>query len=283
MMARVISDMETIQVPRNWWDKTMLWANKHGSIMIDAVENLDRSHSLVAAGTMAAKKGMTAQQAAYGIMDTMLKTNFLSGALNPSWLRDPKVRLLFLFQGTPFKIAEQRAIQLWRGGKAIGRAGIETLDLLANLKSDIKEGEHILKYHVIMDALKSEKDMWGTPITQQLMRKMFILGGAITAGKYAFDAEMFGHVVHAPFFQFNDKSISFRLNPMASAAYETWQKKEEGDSKLWFASDFLKTWLKDPFVQNNVIKAMRLSKNDIPEMYRDSRVRYLLGVPAIKE
>lgn len=277
-MARVVADLETINIPKNLYDRAMMKINEHGAVLIDAVENFDRAHSLVAAGMMASKKGMTASQAAYGVMDTILKTNFLSGALNPSWLRDPKVRLLFLFQGTPFKIAEQRAIQMYRTGKAVGKAGGEFLDILKSLKSDVNEGANVLKYSAIKDALLSERDIWGTPLVSQVMRKMIILGGMVTAGKMAFDSELLGHVVHAPFFEFGKKGVSFRMNPVATAAYETWQKKGEED-RGFLMDDFLKTWIKDPFVQNNVIKAMRLSKSDIPERYRDSRVRYILGVP----
>jgi hypothetical protein len=279
---RIIADMSTFDVPRGFWDRYMDKINTHGSVLIDAVENFDRSHSFVAAATMATKKGMTPSQAAYGIMDTILKTNFLAGALNPSWLRDPKVRLLFLFQGTPFKIAEQRAIQLWKAGKSIGRAGTETKELLGMLRKDVKEGEYALKYAAIKDALNSERDIWGTSITQQVMRKMIILGGMTATANFAFNADMFGHVVHAPFLEFGKGRPSIRLNPVAGAAYETWMKREEEDRGFWM-SEFLKAWIREPFVQANVIKAMRLSNDDIPEIYRDSRVRYLLAVPATKE
>ena len=278
-MARTIADMEVAGVPHNLWDKATTWMNHHGAIMVNSVENFDRAHSMVAAGMMAAKKGMTASQAAYGVMDSVLKNNFLTGALNPSWLRDPKVRLLFLFQGTPFKIAEQRAINLWRSGKAVGRAAGESLELMKSLKGDVKEGEFILKAHAIKDALLSEKDIWGTPLVQQTMRKILVLGSMIATGSYVFGSNLWNHVIHAPFFEFEKEGVSLRLNPLTSAAYKTWQERGDEGKSDWMVDDFMKNWIKDPFVQNNIIKAMRLSKNDIPEIYKDSRVRYMLSVP----
>jgi len=281
-MMQLISDQDVTQIPEAVWDRFTQSFNQKGGMIINAVERLDRGHSVVAAMHMAAKKGMTPAQAAYGVMDTILKTNFLSGNLNPKWLRDPKVRMLFMFQGTPFKIAEQRALMAIRAGGNVTDAVKETWRQLNNLRSDVKDAEHTFKGHLIFDALTKDRDIFGTAITQQFMRKMLIIGTSVAVGKQFFDADLLSHFVHFPLVKFQEGEVGLALNPALTAAYQSWNAKETEDKDLWI-SEFIKQWLREGPVQQNFIKAARISRDDIPARYKDSRLKYLFGIPALKE
>lgn len=281
-LYRTMSDMETFEVPTSTWEKYLEKFNEKGSILIDSAERFDRAHSFVAATHMAVNKGMTPSQAAYAVMDTILKTNFLSGSMNPEWLRDPKIRMLFMFQGTPFKMLEQRAIQAMRTGKGISEASKELYGMVKNLRSDIRDGEYRFKTELIKDALTKEKDLFGTPVSQQFMRKMLILGTIVIGGKHVFDADMWHHVAHVPFIEPKGGEIVLQMNPIVTASLEAYNNKAEDEQELWFA-DFFSTWLKEGLIQQTVIKAARITRDDIPEIYRDSKIKYVFGIPAIKE
>lgn len=270
-------DFDTYEVPQSFWDKAIEKWNDKGSILLDTTERFDRGHSFLAASEMAMKQGMTPAQAAYSIYDTILKTNFLSGPMNPHWLRDPKIRMMLMFQGTPFKILEQRAIQAYRAGRGV-KDHYETLQAL---KSDIKEGEFKFKTGMIMDALKREQDIYGTPIAQQLMRKMLIMGTVVMGGKMAFDADLWSHFSHPPFFKAQQSEFGVAAMPVAQAAHQAYGKERGEDD--YFVSDFFNAWLKDGLLQSQFIKANRLSKDDIPERYKGSGLKYVFGIPAVAD
>jgi len=279
------NDMAMYGLPKRAVDKYLERFNDAAGLMLNASERFDRGTSFLNAMTMATKQGMTPEQASYLVMDAILKNNFLSGIHNPAWLRDPKTRLLFLFQGTPFKLAEQRLLTAIRGGGAVADAAKETLKQMQNLKNDIIEGTQTFKVHLIKDALMNPKDLAGNSYAAQLLRNILVIGATIESGKYFFDSDMWG-MFHVPFVKTREQSIDLALNPMAQAAYGAYKNQDE---EAFWLTDFLKKWLtsgsgdKLYFGPAGAQKAYRLTHNDIPEIYRDSKLRYLFAIPSVKE
>jgi hypothetical protein len=226
---------------------------------------------------MAAKQGMTAEQAVYSLYDTVLKTNFLSGNQNPAWLRNPKIRAMLMFQGTPFKIAEQRLLLASKAGKGFSAAAKETWKQYQELRKMVGEGEREFKWNLIKDALESEKDIYGIPYAHQLMRQLMLVGTTIAGGSLLFDADLKGHTFHLPFVK-NEGGLKLNLNPAITAAFEAKAKEDE----FWLSS-FFKKWFNSGPMPAAVTKAMRLNEDDIPKIYRDSKFRYFFGIPATKE
>jgi hypothetical protein len=231
---------------------------------------------------MAQKKGMTPTQARYALMDSVLNVNFMTGPANPKWLKDPYIRTMMLFQGTPFKILEQRAVTAWKGGKGFVGASQE---VMRQLRADVKEGESRFKTALIKDALTKDKDMFGTAYSGQLVKQLMVLGTVIGGGKAAFDADLFGHAVHIPGLKLNEKGAELGLNPVLGAGWQTATGaniKDEDPEEFWI-SRFLNTWLTGKGAPAIVNKAIRLNNDDIPAMYKDSKLSYLFGVPKTKD
>jgi hypothetical protein len=276
-MSAIIQDLGLYEPPRGWVEKIGRQLSDYTGTIINNTERFDRAMSFVGSMEMAAKQGMTAEQAIYNLYDTILKTNFLSGNQNPSWLRNPKIRAMMMFQGTPFKIAEQRALLAVRAGRGIKKGWDEYYKQLQDIRKMVGEGEKEFKWNLIKDALESEKDINGIPYAYQLMRKVMILGTVITGGAALFDADMTGHMLHLPFVK-HEGGLKVNLNPVLSAAMETKAKEDE----FWLSS-FFKRWLGSAPFGAAVGKAARLKEDDIPKIYRDSKFRYFFGVPATKE
>lgn len=276
-MSAIIQDLGLYEPPRGWVEKIGRQLSDYTGTIINNTERFDRAMSFVGSMEMAAKQGMTAEQAIYNLYDTILKTNFLSGNQNPAWLRNPKIRAMMMFQGTPFKIAEQRALLAVRAGRGIKKGWDEYYKQLQDIRKMVGEGEKEFKWNLIKDALESEKDINGIPYAYQLMRKVMILGTVITGGAALFDADMTGHMLHLPFVK-HEGGLKVNLNPMLSAAMETKSKEDE-----FWPSSFFKRWLGSAPFGAAVGKAARLKEDDIPKIYRDSKFRYFFGVPATRE
>jgi len=274
----VTTDINPYTINEKAWDNLIAKWNENTNFIVNNVELFDRAFSFNSAISMATKQGMTPAQASYLIFDTIIKDNFLSGIHNPSWLRNPKARLVFLFQGTPFKIAEQRAMATYRGVSAFNDAKVE---LLRQLRADVKEGEQMIKFGLIKDALFSQKDLNGKSYAGQFMRMMLTIGltmeGANLAGLNLHD-----HLMHPPFVKMKEQNVSLAMNPLVGAAYSTWKNPEREEDEFWFA-ELGRKWLQGGGVPSAIRKAMRLSKNDIPEIYQNSPVQYILGIPSAKD
>lgn len=277
-MTATISDLNMFEEPVGWAERALQAFNEKGAALVNFTERFDRAHSFLAAIDMAGKRGMTAEQAAYGVMDTILKNNFLNGIHNPEWLRNPKVRMLMMFQGTPFKILEQRVLLASRAAKAYSATAKETWNQLQNLRNDIKEGEKAFKIGLIKDAWNKEVDIYGNPMASQLLRKMMILGTAIYGGKALAESDLMEHFMHVPGVKRHEKSVSLSLNPTLTAALEA----TSSDDEFW-TSSFFKRWLPSGPIPSIMTKLGRLSEDDIPERYRGSQFRYLFGIPALPE
>ena len=105
---------------------------------------------------------------------------------------------MMMFQGTPFKIVEQRLLLAQRGGKDV----VNALKTLKDIKADVKDGQNQFKLEVLKDSFMNEltksKDMFGQPFSGQLGRKMAILGTIILGGRALFDSDLTQHVMHFP-------------------------------------------------------------------------------------
>jgi hypothetical protein len=278
-----VSDMAPYELPVNVFDKWLTKWNQVGSSFVNGVEMWDRGQTFNSAMIMAAKKGMTPEQARYALMDSVLKVNFLTGPNNPKWLKDPFIRTMMMFQGTPFKILEQRMMMSYQAGKDVKR----TLDLLAKLKNDVKIGENNFKWHMLKDELTKSKDIYGTPYTSQFLRQMMVIGGVIYTGNKAFDSDLWGHVVHIPGVQLKEKGIQLGVNPIVSAAYmaskPTPPKEGEAAEDDNWLSRFFSKWMGTSGFPAIARKIARLRDDDIPAIYKEGKLSYLFGVPRLKD
>lgn len=274
------------------WDKMMQKVNIYGSIPIRMVEFMDRTHTFLAAFDMAAKKGMTAQQAAYGFYSTTLKNNFLNQSLNPSWMRNPKIRATILFQQTPYKILERRVVTALRFGKTLklgkevlNEQGLkQTLKDLLGLRKYIIEGSDEFKKNLIGDALRSERDFYGTTITKQLMTEVLFAGALIMGGKKMLDTDLTSHVSHLPIIGLHGSEPTIAVNPILKSFLYTISKKTYEEEHAFFISDFLKNYLGSTQYMPSVMnKMLKLSENDIPDVYQDSKLKYLFAFPAFED
>jgi hypothetical protein len=278
-----VADLELNRVPTGVFEKLLSKANHNASIFIDTVEQFDRGVSFLASLEMAGKRGMTVDQAVYGVFDTIVKNNFLGGTQNPTWLRNPKVRSFFMFQSTPFKIWERRLNMIMRSGKALNKAQTEMWDQMKGIKAGVKEGEKAFKFELIKNALESEKDHFGTPVTKQLMKEMLILGALVSGASKLGDVDLTSHAYHLPFLKMNEAEPGLVMNPGLSAMYKTWQDKDVEEDEFFF-SRLLQNWSRDAGLPSTVVKGMRLGKGDIPEMYQDAKypaLSYMFGAPAV--
>lgn len=275
------------------FDNFLSKVNQKGSFIVSGVEMFDRAATVLAGLDMAAKKGLTGQQAAYGILDTVLKNNFMSGMLNPIWMKDPKVRALFLFANTPFKILERRMVLAYQTKNAVKTAFgvvrgdkqiIQHLTEMRRIKGLIQEGETAFKSHLIKDALTVERDIFGTPATKQFMREL-LLYGSLLAGGAAFGVDLSTQIGHVPFVHMDRKEPSLAINPLAAAFFKTKAERVEAyrndNEPDFIVTSFMKNWLGKSFgVPVTANKLMRLSNDDIPEQYKGSKWQYLFAVPS---
>ena len=262
-----------------YYDKGISKVNQVGGAPTAFIEGFDRSLSVIASLKMAAKQGMSADHAMYATFDTILRTNFLSGAMNPRWLRDPKIRFFLMFQGTPFKLVEQKLITVAGAARNISGAGKE---LYKQMMRDVVEGEQRFQGSLIMEALTKEKDIFGTSITRQFMRQAVATGVALGAGAGVLGIDLTDHFLHLPFAKMKPSSDAPvpQSSPIPTAVYKTLMNRGEEDADPWLTS-FYNEWFsrKGPW-PINFLKAARLTRGDIPEIYEQSRLKYLFATPA---
>jgi hypothetical protein len=269
--------------------------NRWGSIPVRMIESVDRHHTILAAWEAGAKKGMTAQQAVYGIYNNILKLNFLSGACNPAWVRNPLIRAALLFQNTAFKIMERRLATAWLAGKDVKTAiGViryqniqKTLTEMAEVGKLMLGAERQLKQNMIFDALTSSKDFFGTPVIKQAMTEA-ILSGAIIMGGGIAGMNLMAQVWHVPFLRHGAKAPTLAVNPFLNAIFRTAGEREEAE-EYGIEKDFMivamtRNWLKSSgYLPQTANKLVRISKQDIPEIYAGSKWSYFFSVPAKEE
>ena len=278
-----IADLNIRDIPTEGVGLLINKMNEVGSIPVRAVELFDRSHAVLASMEMAGKKGMTAQQSMEAVYKTILQNNFLGGNQNPAWLRNPKIRAMMMFQGTPFKIAERRLLIAIRAGQDIGEAGRITLKLMQQMKNGIKEGELEMKKGMIWDAITGSKDQFATPYTATFMKELLGLGAFVALGKTAMDVDLTAHVFHPPVLRLEKGGPMIALNPVLQDAYRISQYRDPDD--FWM-SQFFTNYTKGVGINTTFTKAMRLSDGDIPEIYKSAsnpELAYFFSVPGKKQ
>lgn len=297
-MLNVMDGLEKDPAIGSKFDEWLQKLNSAGGVGIQVVENFDRAHTVLNAMSMAAKKGMTAEQAMTSLYDSILRNNFLGGALNPEWMKNPKVRALMLFQGTPFKIMERRLINAMALGHDVKTAYgvIRNQDVQKNLEELQSIGKYMLgaqtefKQHMIYDALTGSKDVYGNSLSAQFVREAVIVGGVI-AGGGAMGMDFHKHSLHVPFLK-EGSAPELSVNPITTAAYKTTFGTVGQDDKTFFPARFLQNYLtttggtkEQPLKGLQPLmfhKMQRLSANDIPAIYKDSAFKYLFSVPSSK-
>lgn len=274
-----------------------------GSSFIGFAEVFDRAMSVSCGLGMAAKKGLTVEQAMYGTMDLILRNNFLSREFNPSWLRNPKFRALFMFQSTPYKILERRLVNAVRTGRALTKGAksirklaatqegrTKLLEDLRHLRSDMKTSEQKWKSNIFVNALRDEVDFYGTPVTAQFAKDMLIVGGA-TIGGAAVGIDLSHHFAHMPFLRgaMHDPSRKvLMLSPGVQAVMEGMRmqsEREAADNEFPITKAFHQWMGKSGLAPDILGKMDRISGRDIPEFYIGTNkkippaLKYLFALP----
>lgn len=276
--------------------------NHVGGLWINLAELVDRGTSVTAGLNMAAKKGMTAEQALYGIYDTILKNNFLGREFTARWLRDPKTKALLMFQTTPAKIFERRLVNVIRTGdtiKNMGKAVREAtrtpegkkkmLSDLRTLWRDMKVTEQEMKANIFVDALRTNQDFYGNSAIKQFARDILITGAGTIAGAAA-GVNLYHHFFHVPFFKSSHywrgsggQGPVLSLSPGAVAArtgWIEWQNRDYNDDEL-LPTKIINRWMNGAGIFPDMVKKInRINKNDIPEIYQDSKFKYLFVLPS---
>ena len=286
-----------------------------GGTWINLAELFDRSTSVASGITMAAKKGMTPEQALYGTYDLILRNNFLGSELNPRFLNNPKFRALMMFQATPFKIFERRLVNLYRTGKSLGelssaiksrvfpglspsankeisarisKDGIDSvLSDFRDLSSWMRGNEIDMKSNIFYNSLWKETDFYGTPIFKQTFRDMALIGAATYAG-HSVGLSLYHHFFHIPFLSTQTEEPTLAIAPGANAiihGLNVYMNKENPD---FVGTEIVRKWLgkSGPF-PDIAGKIIRLNSNDIPEIYQKGGdkgyLRYFFAIPGYEK
>lgn len=273
---------------------------------INLAELTDRGLTLVLGEQVAAKQGLTIEQALYGTFDMLLKNNFMSRELNPAWLNRPKIKMMAMFQATPFKIFERRMVNFLRSGKVVKDLGKEIFNLtkadhsagnfnntrkvlkdLRDLRYLVKQGEHSLKGNLFVDAALKEADFYGNPVINTFARDVLIVGAA----SYGFGSaglNLKHHFFHIPFLKPGAVDPTLSFNPALGAiqrGMNAWENREEGDDEF-LTTKIYQRWLGKGWtglLPTPAQKIVRITENDIPAIYKNSPYRYLLAVPSVKK
>jgi hypothetical protein len=276
-----------------------------GGAGINFAELADRGLTVTLGRQIAAKQGMTIEQGLYGTYDMLLKNNFLSRELNPAWLNNPKIKAMMMFQGTPFKIFERRMVNFLRSSRVVKDLGEGIYDAtkadikngnfnntrmilkdLRDLRSTVKAGEHQLSANLFLNAALQETDFFGST-TVSTFAKDLLITGAATYGAGQLGMNLQHHFFHVPFLQTDKKEPTLNLNPGLTAimrGYDAWKQREEGDDEF-LVSKITQRWLGAGWtgtLPDPARKLLRISNNDIPEIYQDSKYKYLFAIPSIK-
>jgi hypothetical protein len=276
--------------------------NHVGGVFINMAELIDRSTTMEAGMRIAAKKGMSPNQAIYGIYDTILKNNFLGREFTPQWLRNPITKAALMFQTTPYKIFEKRAVVATRSGKAIKNMGKQVYNATktesgrAQLYSDLKTlyrdmttADQEMKVNLFLDSLKNEQDFYGNSVVKQFIKDLIIMGAG-TAAAGSVGLNMSHHFFHVPLLKsstYSDTYGTLALSPVLNAINDgskVYNKKiEEGEDTIRMA-EIMQKWMgKAGPYPDTLWKYNRISNDDIPDIYQDSPFQYLFAIPSNKE
>lgn len=273
--------------------------NNFGASWITGAEFFDRSMSINSALSMAIKKGMTVDQALYGGYDLILKNNFLGGEFNSKLMNNPKFRALMMFQATPAKIMERRLVNSYKtlrsmkefgsGMKAVikDRGWEGVIQDFKEFRTGMYAMESEVKANLFADTLFAETDFFGTPIFQQTIRDIALIAAA-TYGGHSAGLSLYHHFFHIPYLSTQTDDPTLAFSPGVNAVldgYKTYANKEDPD---FIGTEIMRKWLgkQGPF-PNIASKMMRLSENDIPEIYQTGNekgyLKYFFSVPGYEK
>lgn len=293
------------------FDKWLGNIAQKGGVFIQGAEAIDRVNTILAGIDMAGKRGMTTQQALAGVYSSIMQNNFLGGALNAPWMKNPIIRSVAMFQSTPFKALERRLGNVietaagikdaWSAIKTlsnadglaarIGKNGIAelrsltpsaALDQLLGLRNYITQGEAAFKENLIAEALFKRKDILGNSYTVQSLRDMLYTSAIIGGGSAVLGTNFADYAAHIPFVHLGtgDTQVGLQTSPLVKGMVKTWHDtyvKGNDFSTSLFLNNYLG---KQGVFPTFVHKTMRLRDNDIPDMYNNSWMRYMFSVPA---
>lgn len=264
-------------------------------IGIKAVESFDRTLTVLVAAKMAAKNGMTAQQAVYGSYETMLLNNFMGGALNSAWGRDPKVRAALLFQNTPFKIWERRLVAAMNMGKDLKTAAgmikngklEQEWQALQKIKGDMKEGEYKFKAGILFDAVTASRNAFGNSSSGILVKELMGIGAIMYGSSAIFGVDMAPQFLHLPFLKTEGGTAELTTSPLIQATMKTAagtkpygvdETEWDEENKPFFLSTFFNHWKGSSGYSLFASKMGRITEDDIPDMYGSSVGKYLFAL-----
>ena len=93
---------------------------------------------------------------------------------------------------------------------------------------------------------------------------------------------LYHHFFHLPFLSgyTSDPTVAFSPGILAMwRSYQTW-KKGHLDDDDWLPLYTLQKWLGRGPLPDPFYKAVRITEDDIPEMYQGSKFKYLFSIPA---
>ena len=274
-----------------------------GGSGINFAELWDRGLSVTLGRQLAeSKPGTTIEQLLYGTYDMVLKNNFLSREFNPGWLKNPKIRALAMFQGTPYKIFERRLVSAIRTGRVVKDLGKKVYNLtkadisagnwnntrlmlkdLRDIRSTVKEGEQALSSNLFLSSIAQERDFFGSSVISTFAKDVAIIGAA-TYGGASVGMSLYHHFFHLPFLQASATQPVLNLNPGIQAIFrgvDAYKKREENDDEFLITKIFQR-WLGSGWyaaVPDTVRKIHKISQNDIPKIYQDDKYKYLFAIP----
>ena len=99
--------------------------------------------------------------------------------------------------------------------------------------------------------------------------------------------DLWQHVNHLPFLKGHTKYPVLATSPIFNAMFDVKGNRaaaaKASKAPEFLMTDFLKEWLwqgKYGTYTKSAKKGMRLSNNDIPKRYKDSKLKYLFSIPA---
>jgi len=289
----------TMEIPHATFQKFQKVANKVqdvGSFFLNTAEIFDRAMSIEAASRMRAKRGMTAAQALYGIHHQILTNNFISREFNVPFLKHPMARALAMFQATPYKIAERRAVAAVRSKRTIVEiakgvkisikedGGKQLLKDLRAVGKYIKTAEKQYQANMFVDALSNETDFFGTPVLYNSMKEMTVAAAATYGAAVGVNSALEHHFFHLPFLDQRDYRLTLGINPIVQAAMTTWHYRRDNDDSF-LITDMYQNWLGTggALIPMSVVRGMNIMEGHSPDIYGDDELRllrYFLSVPA---
>ena len=187
------------------------------------------------------------------LWDTISRFNFRGGVDQPMAMKQAPYRAVFQFQMTPWKIKEMQA-------------------------------------NLFMQAIRGKKDPVGDPYAMKLFRYLSAVGIITTLG-YKAGYNLLDYFTHIPLTRMGAGGVElgqdgievsqpkFAVTPAVQLAYDMGQK---GIFSGAMSGSSVKSDITKAVTPLTAEKLMRINKGDIPKIYEDSPLNYLLSLPTMK-